>query len=842
MENINREIIVYKLYPQNNSGRGYLRAVAESNGKQYIALNSENFCITGKVFVTSDYDKIDDNYRNGQLFKITISESQINNLELPSDKNCKYVSRGSKHIPLKPREFVELIAGDLPNPNEPIVDYERLPSTDYIYLYNKKECFGPFKWDFQEDCSKLLLKKIDTPLPGRSLNIGSIFSGILNQLTEHKLSCSLPEGHKFFFTDLTALHNNASLASIDFSSDIDLINLFSKIAKELHYNNVNKKIDFHYLESQIKKNSKFNQKTILEKFQKFKDIANQNYNFKDEILDGFEKFLKSPMGDRVIASYISTHKNEYLKEIKENHQREIEIDLKDKKNELLELQDKIETNKKELIELGKEIEDRNNLKYDTVILDNSKKYSDLETEIALAKLELKELNSEYNTLSNKHLKLKSYDQILKDLEDAQNKYKYEMSKQIEIKNETKKLSNLYRQDEENLRQKLFELKPFVEAINGNIASNRQNHSISVELQPNNKNINNSDSIINKLEELLKEKGRSLSHIEIINLTITIQQSFLCFLAGLPGGGKTTLVRLLADVAGIRSKRFLEIPVARGWSGQKDLIGYFNPISNKFQSSNTGMYDFLNALHQDSIIEGEKTLSYILLDEANLSPIEHYWSSFMGISDIKDTKDIRLGEDKLIVPDNLRFIATINYDNTTEFLSHRILDRAPVIILDNNELINPNELLEQSDKSSIDMPISYKIMNNFFGLTTEIPDFTQKEQRIITEIRNLLEDKDIELGKPLKISNRKEIAIRQYCSKARPLMRTYSDDDDLLAIDYAILQLILPQIRGNGKKFGTRLNKLSDILNKYELDRSSEWLDNIIKNGAHDLYTFDFFCW
>jgi len=482
------------------------------------------------------------------------------------------------------------------------------------------------------------------------------------------------------------------------------------------------------------------------------------------------------------------------------------------------------------------------LKYDTVILDNSKKYSDLETEIALAKLELKELNSEYNTLSNKHLKLKSYDQILKDLEDAQNKYKYEMSKQIEIKNETKKLSNLYRQDEENLRQKLFELKPFVEAINGNIASNRQNHSISVELQPNNKNINNSESIINKLEELLKEKGRSLSHIEIINLTITIQQSFLCFLAGLPGGGKTTLVRLLADVAGIRSKRFLEIPVARGWSGQKDLIGYFNPISNKFQSSNTGMYDFLNALHQDSIIEGEKTLSYILLDEANLSPIEHYWSSFMGISDIKDTKDIRLGEDKLIVPDNLRFIATINYDNTTEFLSHRILDRAPVIILDNNELINPNELLEQSDKSSIDMPISYKIMNNFFGLTTEIPDFTQKEQRIITEIRNLLEDKDIELGKPLKISNRKEIAIRQYCSKARPLMRTYSDDDDLLAIDYAILQLILPQIRGNGKKFGTRLNKLSDILNKYELDRSSEWLDNIIKNGAHDLYTFDFFCW
>lgn len=843
MENNIREVIAYKLYPQNNSDRGYLRAVAEHGDKGYVALTIENFCITEKIFVTIDYNNIDDTYHNYELFKVTITESQFRNNDIPNERNCKYVTQGSRHTQLKPREFIEIIFGDLPDPNNPTLDFNRHPSTTYIYLADKRnDCFGPFKWEFQENEGQLILKKIDTPLPGRSLSTGSIFKGNLSDLCDNLLICNLPEGSIKFFTDLTALHNNSALTSIDFSSDIDIVSMFSKIAKELHYNNTSKKIDFHFLETQIKKNPKFNQKAIIEKISKFKDIANENYNFKEEILDGFEKFLKSPIGEKVIESHILSHKDDYLKEIKSNYHHEIEIELRDKKNELNDLQNKIENNKKELIDLGKQIEDINKVKFDNAILDSAKKHSDLEQKIALEQKNLEELSKEYDNLCSKHLNLKSYDQIIKDLEEAKNKYKYELKKQIEIEKETTKLSNLYKETEDNLRQRLFELKPFVEAINGNIFSDKKINHISVDQKTPHQDIESPYIIINTIEQLIKNNGRNLSPIEIINLIITIQQSFICFLAGLPGGGKTTLVRLLAEVLGIKSKRFLEIAIARGWTGQKDLIGYHNPISNKFQPSSTGMYYFLNALHQDSLNEGDKPLSYILLDEANLSPIEHYWSSFMGISDIKGNKSLRLGEDEIIIPDNLRFIATINYDNTTEFLSHRILDRAAIILLDNNDLTHSLSSVDTKNEWGIDMPLSYKTMNNYFGASHEITDFSQKEQRIINQIKGVLEDKNIELGKSIKISNRKEISIRQYCYKARPLMRTYSDDDDLLALDYAIMQLILPQIRGNGKNFLNRLNKLLEILNLNELNKSSECLNNIITNGSIDLNTFDFFCW
>ena len=74
------------------------------------------------------------------------------------------------------------------------------------------------------------------------------------------------------------------------------------------------------------------------------------------------------------------------------------------------------------------------------------------------------------------------------------------------------------------------------------------------------------------------------------------------------------------------------------------------------------------------------------------------------------------------------------------------------------------------------------------------------------------------------------------------MREFSTDDDLLAIDYAILQLILPLLRGHGKSFGKRLEKLRDVLIDSDLDRSVSYMDTIISNGNADLNTYDFFCW
>ena len=73
---------------------------------------------------------------------------------------------------------------------------------------------------------------------------------------------------------------------------------------------------------------------------------------------------------------------------------------------------------------------------------------------------------------------------------------------------------------------------------------------------------------------------------------------------------------------------------------------------------------------------------ILLDEANLSPVEYYWADFMNACDSDSaTKYLELGKGfELKVPQTLRFVATINNDHTTEILSPRLLDRAFIISL------------------------------------------------------------------------------------------------------------------------------------------------------------------
>ena len=843
--NSSREIIAYKLYAHADSIKGYIRPVAEWDGEKFISLTNENFCASGKVFVTSAYDELDSKYNKDELFKITVFESQYRNPDIPDERTCSYVTQGFKSTDLKPREFVEVLLSELPDPNFPVIDYNIKPSTTYIYLVdNESISYGPFKWEILNEQEKILLKKIDSPLPGRVLYAGKIFKGDFNQLSDNLLICkNLPEGNRVYFTDLTTLHNNPKLSSIDYSSDEDIVSLFSKIAKELNYNS--KKADFLFLEAQIKKIPKLNQKSITDKLPRFKEIANSNFDFKENLVDGFEKFLKTNLGDQIVEHFISRNKDEYLKNIKETYSHEIENSLREKNQELEDLLGKINNNKQELVALGKEIEDRNKVKFDKELLDNAKKSADLSKDFSKKLEDFKNLKQEYDALHEKYLAIKTYDQLLKDLSQAKTNYRDEVARKISLEKDTDRLKKLYIESEDNLRSKLFELKPYVEAINGNNISASKNIDLDVHIPTCSIDISKPDTasmIINHFEHSFNIKNRSISPIEIINLIVTIQQSFLSFIAGLPGGGKTSLVRLLADVKGLERKRFLEVPVARGWTGQKDLIGYFNPISNKFQSSSTGIYNFLYSLNKE--LEKGKTTpcSLILLDEANLSPIEHYWSSFMGISDLKGNKPIKLGEDDLQIPEHLRFVATINYDNTTEFLSHRVLDRAPVILLENSN-ISPSMIDKiQNSNNLLDMPVTYDVMEYYFGTVNSIPELTDKEQRIFDQIKLILEDKKFEFGKTIQISNRKSIAIRQYCNKARPLMRAYSDDNDVLALDYAVLQLILPQIRGNGKNFCNRLNALNQLLLSYDLQKSSDCLETIISNGDSDLNTYDFFCW
>ena len=181
---------------------------------------------------------------------------------------------------------------------------------------------------------------------------------------------------------------------------------------------------------------------------------------------------------------------------------------------------------------------------------------------------------------------------------------------------------------------------------------------------------------------------------ILNMYISIVQNFLTVFAGEPGAGKTSICRLIAGSLGLTREcmpaefgsRFVEVPVEYGWTTKRDLIGYWNPLSNKFESSDPERWQFVRMLDAEARSRaGSCYPALMLLDEANLSPMEYYWSDWMRLCDEQgasgEPAPISLWDkSKTLIPNTLRFLATINNDNTTEPLSPRLIDRAAVITL------------------------------------------------------------------------------------------------------------------------------------------------------------------
>ena len=201
------------------------------------------------------------------------------------------------------------------------------------------------------------------------------------------------------------------------------------------------------------------------------------------------------------------------------------------------------------------------------------------------------------------------------------------------------------------------------------------------------------------------------------------------------------------------------------------------------------------------------------------------------------RNIILGNDTLNIPDYLRFIATINYDGTTEPLSPRLINRCPIIILDNPSDTTEHDVITQSIIES--QPIAAVSMKELFGTSQKVPELEAVELAIYSQIKKVLVDVDANYGRPISISPRKENAIYQYCGKARMLMNV---DNDLMALDFAIQQNVLPLIQGHGSKFAKRLELLKTILVDNDLKESARTLQRIIAFGESDLQSFDFFCW
>ncbi len=215
------------------------------------------------------------------------------------------------------------------------------------------------------------------------------------------------------------------------------------------------------------------------------------------------------------------------------------------------------------------------------------------------------------------------------------------------------------------------------------------------------------------------------------------------------------------------------------------------------------------------------MSFIILDEANLSPLEHYWSSFYNLTDSLGVLSIQLGHNENIkFPNNLRFIGTINYDQTTEELSPRVLDRTNIIQLEKSFDLNFSEI---SKSDIVDIKLSFEKCINFF----ELNDFAKSNVVLNEEIEQKYREVKNEFKKlKIFISPRVEIGIRKYISLATKYM-----SDVNKPLDYCISQRLLPLINLHGSDFKQKLELLKEKLIDYKCDISVNILEDIITIGS-----------
>lgn len=521
---------------------------------------------------------------------------------------------------------------------------------------------------------------------------------------------------------------------------------------------------------------------------------------------------------------------------------------------ITELEDKLETLTTQRGELEKEIEE------------TRQRAVSIDQQAIEAKKE-----EEYEALSARIEASKKLLGVVGDIDDLQKKYE-NLSKEVDylgihkshLTSETNSLELQFQQLISRPHEKMVEL-----AFDGFMASkmlraaaeweNEQTNNQYVELTDKVASIQMSnktpEELIEYLCRVIQICRPNYSKNAIINIAICLTQGFLTVFSGEPGCGKTSICNIFGEALGLNkiadmiecpadSKemvgRYVAVSVERGWTSKRDFVGYYNPLSKTFDKSNRRIY---NALHQ---LDTEKRagilkLPYIiLLDEANLSPMEYYWSDFMNIcDDLGPHSKVNLGEDYVFgVPETLHFVATINNDHTTETLSPRLIDRAWIITLPQLNLRDYSSLGNESNIPAEEVEvISWKSLRDAFTPVKDECFFTPELQKCYESIVAKLREKKF------TVSPRIDIAIKRYWAIASK----YFEMDDTktvaptIALDYAIAQRILPKIGGNGEEFEKWLKEFSSLCSSNGLNTSAAIVKDIIERGNQQMKYYQFFC-
>jgi len=576
-------------------------------------------------------------------------------------------------------------------------------------------------------------------------------------------------------------------------------------------------------------------------------------NQQDSITGIYKKILDSEEAEDKLKQFANEDEEKYLERYRKKKSAEIEeIDNKvqlqkaqiEQQNDAVKNQ--LSETQKDLVSLNKE---KNNLQTEIDVelktalknVEQSEKYQSMLKESNKALLDINKKVDEATEIYGHYEPLELLTVKLNELDEKIN-YKAQREKEL---GDTIELLNVKARKSSSVLAKAY--------IDQQIISDIQNHDhykyfqdqptqnisevdsyfTNTESQPDfttDDCNSNRKSVVTCITKRLKSMNRAIKEDKLEASLIAIMQNQFVVLIGLPGSGKTSFAMQLGCAIGA-SNSTLTIPVAKDWTRPKDLMGYYNPITNVYESGVTNFYHFYHSLNK--VKEEESTNSFLILDEFNLSQPEYYLSNLTGLADNSGSRTINLGHEiNISIPLSNRFICTANTDETVQSLSARMISRCAFIQF--------NELPEL-DQTVLDLTFPDNLSPLLTG-TDMVNLFTASDSDIISEslksnidklVSSLRESSD-KYGNGISVTPRKYNQLLQFCK-----VMSVQEHGQSRVLDFASTFFLLPLISGIGLLFKERLKNIKSISEDLSLEEFTKHLDTILLEGEANFEHYHF---
>lgn len=294
---------------------------------------------------------------------------------------------------------------------------------------------------------------------------------------------------------------------------------------------------------------------------------------------------------------------------------------------------------------------------------------------------------------------------------------------------------------------------------------------------------------------------------------------LSILQGMSGTGKTSLPKIVAEA--LYSVCDI-VEVESSWRDKNELLGYYNEFSKTYTPKK-----FTQALYKAAL--NPEVITFIVLDEMNLSRIEYYFSDFLSLMENEpDNREIKLLNTPIFkknggniykyealidghtlkIPQNVWFVGTANRDESTYDISDKVYDRAHTMNFDKRAA------RVKYYNAPIDRKyISVSQLNELFNNAKLSLDFSIEQYPIVAEVEKLLEPYNISFGNRIAIQIESFVKIYTACFSANETV--IRDALEIILLSKVVRKLELKSLEDK--------EALAEAFAKLQLRRCSDFI-------------------